>query len=440
MLRIAVLNSGGDSPGMNAAVASVARSANLYDMPLVGIIRGYNGIIRQDDSLLDAFFLHAREVAADNRQELDLLERVEAAIRHEADANVPDIRPFLDKYGDRLALTATIQEFLQQFPAFQSDMRHLDQETILDINNLPGSYLRTARCEAFKREVIRLRAVINLVAAGIGGLVVIGGDGSFRGATLLCQMGMPCIGIPGTIDNDLAYTEMTLGYDTACNHCLRAVLEVRSTSRAHDRPHVVEVMGRDRGDIALKTAMASGAEILLVREVEWSVDEVAKRLQSLIDRGNYRATVVISEGAYDSMQPFDLYGYLRPIYDMSNRKLLPDQQHKIKKVWYEQTMDCFRLAEVLNYKCRNPGDVRPEVRATRLGYTQRGGEPSSYDAAFAFEAGNMAVRLLVDGREDLVIGVKEGRVYSLSINDAFSMQPMRDDYFNFTMYNLVNQF
>lgn len=436
MQRIAVLNSGGDSPGMNAAVASVARSAALYNMPLVGIIRGYNGVIRKDDALLTAFFEQARGVIGGDQHDMNLLEQIENAIRNDAEGNMPDIRPLLGKYRAKLALATSIDDFLAKFPAFKTDMMHLDQETVLDINNLPGSYLRTARCDDFRHEVVRLRAVINLVAAGVDGLVVIGGDGSFQGATLLCQMGMPCIGIPGTIDNDLAYTEMTLGYDTAVNVCMNAVLEVRSTSRAHDRPHVVEVMGRLCGDIALRTALATGAEILIVREVPWSVDEIAVRLQEQIDKGNARATVVISEGAYDSMEPFSLYGFLGPIYENKNRNLPPE---KHKRIWYEEPMSASRLAEVLKYKCHYADGKPAEVRATVLGYTQRGEAPSAYDAAFAFEAGNMAVRLLVDNMQDLVIGVKDGRVYSLPIDEAFSMQRIRDEFFNRTMYNLVNR-
>lgn len=435
MQRIAVLNSGGDSPGMNAAVASVARSAALYNMPLVGIIRGYNGIIRKDDALMDAFFENARKVTAGDKHDERLLEQIESAVRSDAEGNMPDIRPLLKKHRRALSLTDSIETFFEKFPQFHGDMWHLDREMTLDINNMSGSFLRTARCDDFRRPVVRLRGLINLVAAGIDGLVVIGGDGSFQGATLLSQMGMPCIGIPGTIDNDLAYTEMTLGYDTAVNVCMNAVLQVRSTSRAHDRPHVVEVMGRECGDIALRTALATSAEIVIVREVPWTIDQVAMRLQKEIDRGNTRASVIISEGAYDSMEPFNVYEFLGPIYEEKNRTLPPEKQ---KRIWYEEPISAHRLAEILKYKCHDALGKPVEARATVLGYTQRGEKPSAYDAAFAFEAGNMAVRLLMDNQQDLVIGVKEGRVYSLPIDSAFGMQRSRDEFFNRTMYNLVN--
>ncbi|MDL2317592.1 ATP-dependent 6-phosphofructokinase [Eubacteriales bacterium OttesenSCG-928-A19] len=436
MKRIAVLCSGGDSPGMNAAVAAIARSAGLYNMPLIGIIRGYNGVICKDSAMLDAFFDNARRVVKGSKHDENLLSQVETAVREEPEGTLPDIRPLLEKYREEFALADTMDGFLERFPAYRSHMQELDRETILDINNQPGTYLRTARCDDFRRAAVRLRAVINLIAIGVEGLVVIGGDGSFQGATLLCQMGMPCIGIPGTIDNDLTYTEMTLGYDTAVNVCMHAVLQIRSTSRAHDRPHVVEVMGRQSGDIALRTAMSTGAEILLVREVKWSVDDVIRRMQTLIDDGNTRATVVIAEGAYDSMEPFSLYSFLGPIYEKKNLKLPPDKQLRL---WHEEPMSADRLAEVIKYKCHDAQGMPVEARATVLGYTQRGEMPSAYDAMLGHQAGNMAVRLLMDNRQDMVIGIKEGRVYSLPISDMFKMQGLRDDYFDYAMYNLVNR-
>lgn len=427
MKRIAVLNSGGDSPGMNACVASVVRSAALQKIRLTGIIRGYNGIIRRNDALVDAFFENGRKVVAKSQSDTALLERIEQALRTNADGIMPDVGLLLKKYPNQFALEDTMDAFLARFPEYAEDYIDFDLETILDINNEPGSYLRTARCDDFRHAVVRLRAVINLAAAGVEGLVVIGGDGSFRGATLLCQMGMPCIGIPGTIDNDLDYTEMTLGYDTAVNVCMRDVIQIRSTSRAHDRPHVVEVMGRDCGDIAVRTAMATGAEIVAVREVPWSVDEIAKRMQTLINNGNRRVTVVVSEGAYATMEPFDLYAFFRPYYDRENESLPPEKQ---KYVWPKEPMTAHRLAEVLRYKCImrvHPSDegAPAEVRATVLGYTQRGEIPSAYDAVFAYEAGIEAVRLLVHNEQDLVIGIKDGRVYSLPINEAFRIQDAR---------------
>ena len=183
MPNIAVLTSGGDSPGMNAAVMSVARNAAHFHLPLIGVKRGYNGL--------------------------------------------------LGKSADE-----------------KDDLIKLDLDTVLDIADLPGTYLRTARCTEFMDPAMREKAARKLKEMEVLGLVVIGGDGSFQGAMRLCELGIPCIGIPGTIDNDLPYTVRTLGYDTAVNVCVDAVRAIRATSRSHDRPHVVEVMGRHYGDIA----------------------------------------------------------------------------------------------------------------------------------------------------------------------------------------------
>lgn len=431
----AVLTSGGDSPGMNTVVAAAARSAAMNGLPLVGVIRGYNGVIRRDDELLDAFFTNAQQVIT-SQPERELMGKLEDAVRKERDEDAEAIskalRPLIEKYRDRLALCENIDAFLARHAAFQQDLVHISRETILDIHNQAGSYLRTARCDDFRRASVRLRALVNLTAAGIDGLIVIGGDGSFQGATLMCQIGMPCIGIPGTIDNDLAYTEMTLGYDTAVNVAMKAVLQIRSTSRAHDRPHVVEVMGRDCGDIALRTAMASGAEVLVVREAPWRVEQVAERVQREIDRGNYRATVIVAEGAYTRMEPFDAYSYLKQQYKDRGKEFPAD------KYFPGMRMTAYVLAEVLKYMCRMPNGQLSEARATILGYTQRGEMPTAYDAAFAVEAGNMAVSLLIADKQDLAIGVRDGHVYSLVIDEAFARQKTRDERFNRKLYDLIN--
>jgi 6-phosphofructokinase 1 len=346
MRRIGVLTSGGDSPGMNAAVMSVARSAAYYGISLIGIKRGYNGLLRKSQSIDD-------------------------------------------------------------------DMIELDLNTVLDIADQPGTYLRTARCVEFKRPEVQAHAVANIRSMGIEGVVVIGGDGSYQGAMRLCEQGIPCIGIPGTIDNDLAYTEMTLGYDTALNSCAGDIRAIRATSRSHDRPGVVEVMGRHCGDIALKCAAATGSEIVVVPEVRWSIDEISDRLKRLIARGNTRATVVVAEGAWDSMDPFDYVSYLRSCG---------------AECYDGEPINSTRLASVLKHK------TGAEARATVLGYTQRGHQPSAYDAAFAFEAGNLAVRLLNNGIGNQVVGIKDGRVYHRPIADALACK--RE--FNMELYNLVN--
>ena len=346
--KIGILTSGGDSPGMNAAVVSVARCAAMNGIQLMGIKRGYNGLLG-----------------------------------------------------------------LSKNP--EDDICALDLETVLDIADQRGTFLRTARCVEFKQPEVRRQAAENLRQLGIDALVVIGGDGSFTGAMYLCELGIPCVGIPGTIDNDLGYTEATLGYDTAVNVCVEAVRSIRATSRSHDRPHVVQVMGRNCGDIAMKTAMATGAEMLIVPEVEWDVDEVAARLNCLIEQGNTRATLVISEHCWDNMKPFDW------------RKFLNDNG---KTVYPGEPISAEYLASILKRKCGGA-----EVRSTVIGYTQRGAQPTAQDSAFAFEAGHQAVQLLNRGIANQAIDIRHGRVFNMPIIDALSMKKT----FDREMYNLINK-
>ncbi len=347
MSNIAVLTSGGDSPGMNAAVMSIARNAANYGMSLIGIKRGYNGLLGRSKNPAD-------------------------------------------------------------------DYMRLELDTVLDIADLPGTYLRTARCREFLDPAVREKAAKTLHDLDVSGLVVIGGDGSFQGAMRLCELGIPCIGIPGTIDNDLAYTEMTLGYDTAVNVCVDAVRAIRATSRSHDRPHVVEVMGRDCGDIALSTAAATGAEIVVVPEVKWKVDDVAAQLNRQIAMGNTRATVVVAEGCWKSMAPFDVYNFLLPYG---------------KQVYQGEPMTADRFASVLKRKC---GMV--EARHTVIGYTQRGCTPTARDSMFAFEAGALAVQLLKNGISNQVIGVKNGRTFHMPIEKALAEKRR----FNRKLFQLIN--
>ncbi len=348
MKKIGILTSGGDSPGMNAAVVSVARCASMYGMQLMGIKRGYNGLLGLSEN--------------------------------------PD-----------------------------DDIVALDLETVLDIADQRGTFLRTARCEAFKKPEIQRQAATNLRDVGIDALVVIGGDGSFNGAMRLSELGIPCVCIPGTIDNDLGYTESTLGYDTAVNVCVDAVRSVRATSRSHDRPAVVQVMGRNAGDIAIRTAIATGAEMVVVPEMEWDVEDLAKRLNQLIAQGNTRATLVIGEHCWHKMKEFDW------------RKFLNDNG---KTIYPGEPLSAEHLASILKRKC---GGI--EARATVIGYTQRGAIPCAYDSAFAFEAGYLAVRLLHRGITNQAIGVRHGRVFNMPISDALAM----NKHFDSELYELVNK-
>ena len=350
MASIAVLTSGGDSPGMNAAVMSVARAAGLMGMDIIGIRRGYNGLIGK--------------------------------------SNNPD-----------------------------DDIVRLSLDQVLDIADLPGTYLRTARCKEFALDEYQEKAAKLLRDLGVAGLVVIGGDGSLQGARALANKGIPTIGIPGTIDNDLGYTELSLGFDTAVNVCVDAVRSIRATSRSHDRAAVVEVMGRNCGDIALSTALSTGSEIVVVPEIQgWEVDDVAHRLSALVARGNHRATIVVAEGAFRTMAPFDPYEYLT-------------QAGTTKPVFPGQQMDAHLLAQILEHKADHNG-----VRATVVGYTQRGRQPSARDAAFAFEAGVVAVNLLKHGESNRVVGVHNGKVFHMDIDTALQIKPT----FNRRMFNMVN--
>ena len=347
MRRIGVLTSGGDAPGMNAAVMSVAKAARFHGMELIGIKRGYNGTLCLSGS------------ESDNMVKMDL-------------------------------------------------------DTILDIADQPGTYLRTARCLEFLKPEMQLRAANNIREMGIEGVVVIGGDGSYKGAQALCRLGIPCVGIPGTIDNDLAYTEMTLGYDTAVNSCVDDIRAIRATSRSHDRPAVVEVMGRHCGDIALKASAGTGAEICIVPEVSWSIPQVADRLEKLIASGNPRATVVVAEGAWDSMQPFDW----RAVLAKNGMRVHDDDT--ISTRFFTRVLRCLTGCE---------------ARTTILGYTQRGRQPSAYDSGFAFEAGVLAVNLLRNFIGNQVIGVKDGRVFFMPIDEALKQK--RE--FNLNLYNTINE-
>ena len=197
--KIGILTSGGDSPGMNAAVVSVARCAAAHGIQLMGIKRGYNGLLGLSENPED-------------------------------------------------------------------DIAALDLETVLDIADQRGTFLRTARCDEFKKPEVQRQCANNLRKLGIDALVVIGGDGSFNGAMHLSELGIPCVGIPGTIDNDIACSEYTIGYDTAMNTAVEAIDKLRDTTQSHDRCSVVEVMGHHAGYIALNVGIATGALAVLLPE------------------------------------------------------------------------------------------------------------------------------------------------------------------------------
>ena len=303
MKRIGLLTSGGDAPGMNAAIRAVVRSGLYFGMEVYGIERGYAGLI--EDNLVK-----------------------------------------------------------------------MEMRSVSNIVQRGGTCLRTARCLEMKTKEGQEKALETLKRHGIEGLVVIGGDGSFRGAKVLSEYGVPTIGIPGTIDNDLAYTDYTLGFDTAVNTCLDVINKLRDTMTSHERVCVVEVMGRHCGDIALYSGIASGAEIIVVPEVEFSIEDIETRIRRSRANGKHSNIVVIAEGV------------------MSAEKFAE------------------KLQSVTEYS----------VRPTCIGHVQRGGSPSMADRMLAAQFGNKAVRLLKDGIGNRAVGIHENKIIDMDIIEAVSMK------------------
>nr|WP_330386665.1 6-phosphofructokinase [Peptostreptococcus russellii] len=306
MKAIGILTSGGDAPGMNAAIRAVVRTAIYYGYKVYGIEKGYRG-------LLD-------------------------------------------------------EEFVE-----------MDLSSVGDIIQRGGTILKSSRCDEFKTAEGREKAVEILENYGIESLVVIGGDGSFTGAKLLSELGVKTIGIPGTIDNDLAYTDYTIGFDTAMNTVIDAIGKIRDTSSSHDRVNIVEVMGRNCGDLALYAGVAGGAETIVVPEREIRTDEIVSKLRTTQKRGKKHSIIVLAEGA-------DIEG------------------------------GALGLKNALTVK------DKADVRITVLGHVQRGGSPSAFDRILASKLGNKAVELLIEGKSKRVVGIKDNKIIDLDIDDALSME------------------
>lgn len=314
MNTIGVLTSGGDAPGMNAAIRAVVRTALSKGIKVMGIERGYNGLIN-------------------------------------------------------------------------GEIHELERRNVADIIQRGGTVLKTARSEEFKTEEGRKKAANVLKVFGIGGLVVIGGDGSFHGAQLLSKLGISTVGIPGTIDNDLAYTDYTLGFDTALNTVLDAINKIRDTSTSHERISIVEVMGRNCGDIALYSGLAGGAESIIVPEKGYDINEVCRNIIEGKQRGKLHNLIVLAEGVGGA-------------------------QEMAKKI-----------EEVTGI----------EARATVLGHIQRGGSPSAFDRILASRMGSKAVEVLLEGESSRVIGIKGSKIIDIDIDEALSMQKE----FNEDLYDIA---
>ncbi len=315
MNTIGVLTSGGDAPGMNAAVRAVVRTAIAMGMKVKGIHRGYNGLI-------------------------------------------------------------------------EGDIIDLDVRSVSDIIHRGGTVLYTARSPRFKTEEGMQEAIDNCKKHGIEGIVVIGGDGSYRGARDLSLRGIPCVGVPGTIDNDISSTEYTIGFDTAMNTAMEMVDRLRDTSQSHDRCSVVEVMGRHAGYLALQTGIAVGATAVLVPEIEFNIENVIKKIKETQKTGKKHFIIVVAEGV----------GGVEEI---------------AKKIEEETGV---------------------ESRATVLGHVQRGGNPTIRDRVMATEMGYAAVKLLNEGVGNRVIGWKKGEIVNYDIYEALNMKKPFDD----EMYEIAN--
>lgn len=263
---------------------------------------------------------------------------------------------------------------------------YLHHEDVENKMHKGGTVLRTARSELFKTEEGINKAISVLKAYGIEGLVVIGGDGSFRGCMELAKRGVKTIGIPGTIDNDMGYTDFTIGFDTAVNNVTNEIYKIRDTMRAHDRVGVIEVMGRNCGDIALWAGVGGAADLILVPEVPLSWEEAANRLAQNKLRGRLTSIVMIAEGAGKAE---DFAKYVREHTDV-------------------------------------------EIKATVLGYIQRGGNPSAFDRVLAAKFGQRAVELLCEGKEGRAVGIRDNKIYDAALEDAIEMK----DIFDSKLYEL----
>jgi len=314
MKSIAVLTSGGDAPGMNAAIRAVTRYALVNGVEVYGIRRGYCGLIED--------------------------------------------------------------EFVE-----------LQLSSVANLIQRGGTTLLTARSEEFRTPEGRKKAATNLKKRDIDGLVVIGGDGSFRGAQKLSEEHkVKVVGVPGTIDNDIYGTEATIGFDTAINTALEAIDRIRDTASAHERTFIVEVMGRDCGEIALYVGVGGGAEVISIPEKPTSVLEMAEAVRYSLKRGKLGSLIVVSEAG-------------KPGHS-------------------------YELAKKLEAEVKSP------VRVVVLGHIQRGGTPTARDRAIASALGIGSVRRLIAGRSDLMVGIKGDLVVDTPLSEVVSKKKeIRLDYY-----------
>lgn len=314
-MRIALLTSGGDSPGMNPAIRAIVRTAIFNKLEVYGVRDGYKGLIK----------------------------------------------------GDLFELTAS---------------------SVGDIIQRGGTMLGTARSHEFETEEGLKKALNVLDVYNIDGLIVLGGDGSFRGAEKLAKAGIKTIGIPCTIDNDLAYTDYTIGFWTAIETVSDAIDKLRDTSSSHGRANVIEVMGRNSGDLAVYSALAGGGESIIVPEEKTDIDKICKKALSGRMRGKKHNLIIVAEGAGDA----------------------------------------FEIAKEIADK------TGIDTKVTVLGHVQRGGTPCATDRIIGSLMGRRAVELLMAGNSSIAIGMRQNKIVEVEISKALSMK--RE--FTYDIYDTIN--
>lgn len=334
MKRIGVLTSGGDAPGMNAAIRAVVRAAGYYEMSVVGFKSGYNGTLMYSKDASDDYIM-------------------------------------------------------------------MTNHSVSNRVHTGGTFLRTARCLDFHREEIQKRAISNMRLLGLEGLIVIGGDGSLTGASALNRLGFPTVGIPGTIDNDLAYTDFTLGFDTALNTACECINRIRDTSESHERATIITVMGRHCGEIAVHTALDCGAEIALVPEVPWTIEEIAGKMKWAHMRGKRSTIIILAEGAMESLT--------------TNVPELCAQYPELADV-AEGALTGSRLAKILEVISGQ------ETRNTVLGYIQRGGSPSALDRRLGAQFGTRAVELLKENISGVAVGIRNNTIVEVPYEEVIGVK------------------
>ncbi|MBQ7351384.1 MAG: ATP-dependent 6-phosphofructokinase [Clostridia bacterium] len=313
MRRIAVLCSGGDCPGMNACIKAIVDACDSNNIDLIGINRGYQGLI-------------------------------------------------------------------------ENDVRPLEKIDVANIETIAGTIIKTSRSPEFMTEKGFRKAIDNLKLNEIEGLIVIGGNGSFRGARDLVNAGVNVIGIPGTIDNDLFYTERSLGFDTAVQQAVNTVTDIKQTMYANDRAVVFKCMGRHCGDIALHTAVAVEADSLAVNEIEYSIPQIIEDVRNSMSHGVKAPVVMMSEGCKIDMDEI--------VYELQS------QLHIV-------------------------------ARGIELGYIQRGGVPTYYDRMLGVRWGVLAVQLLMQDMTNLAVGVKNDKIFSTPLVEVeHVLQEFRVDMVN----------